>query len=138
MLKSVTALSAALILGAALVVPATTASAKDRGYGGSGCCGPIKPTTSYSTKKTHKHVRVYNDVWKKKYVKRIKLHTHITRIQPIIHIHKVVRHHTKLIGVVVPVKRHRTVHLPPIRHVTTSHVHLRPVCGCGGGGYGKY
>ena len=73
MLKSVTALSAALILGAALVGSATTASAKDRGYGGSGCCGPIKPTTSYSTKKTYKNVKVYKDVWKNKYVKRIKL-----------------------------------------------------------------
>lgn len=141
MLKSVTAFSAALILGAALVGSPTTADAKgykSGGYGGKGCCGPIRPTTSYSTKKVHKHVRVYSDVWKKKYVKRIKLHTHITRVQPIIHVHKVVRHHTKIVGVVVPIKKYRTVYLPPKKYVTTKHVHLKPVCSCSSGGYGGY
>jgi hypothetical protein len=144
MLKFVTSLSAALIVGWALVGSATTASAGGygKGYGGKGCCGPLPPSYKSHTVYKHKHIKKYRDVWKHQYFKRYKKHIHVTKIQPIIHVHKVTRVHTKLIGVVVPVHKKITTHLPPKWIVTTSTVHLRPVCGCssggyGGGGYGK-
>jgi hypothetical protein len=135
MLKFVTALSAAVIVGFALLGSATTASAGGYHRGG-GCCGPIPPSYSSSTKKVHKYIRHHRDVWRTRYVKRTKLHVHTSRIQPIYHIHTVTRHHTKLVGVVVPVRKHRTVWLPPHKIYTSSHVHLRPQCACGG--YGGY
>ena len=134
MLKFVTALSAALIIGWALAGSASTASAG--GYGKSGCCGPIKPSYSYSTKNVHKHITRRHDVWRTRYVKRIKRHVHVTRIQPIYHIHNVKRVHTKLVGVVVPVHVRKTHYLPPKRIVTSSTVYLRPQCACSG--YGRY
>jgi|ERR1041385_5153878 hypothetical protein len=148
MLKFATALSAALIVGSALVGSASTASAdgyRRGGYGGGGyggCCGPLPPSYSTNTVYKHKHIKKYHDVYRHKYFKRYKKHIHVTRIQPIIHVHKVTRVHTKLIGVVVPVHKRVTKWLPPKTIVTTSTVHLRPTCGCGGGygggGYGKY
>jgi hypothetical protein len=132
MLKFVTALSAALIMGWALVGSATTASA---GYRHHGCCGPIPPSYSYSTKKVHKYIRHDRDVWRTKYVKRTKRYVHVTRIQPIYHVHNVTRVHTKIVGVVHPVHQRVTQWLPARRYVTNSVVHLRPECGCS---YGRY
>jgi hypothetical protein len=132
MLKFVTALSAALIMGWALVGSATTASA---GYRHHGCCGPIPPSYSYSTKKVHKYIRHHRDVWRTKYVKRTKRYVHVTRIQPIYHVHNVTRVHTKIVGVVHPVHQRVTQWLPARRYVTNSVVHLRPECGCS---YGRY
>ena len=74
----------------------------------------------------HKHIKVYKDVWRTKYVKRIKLHMHVTRIQPIIHIHKVTRHHTRLVGVVDPVRNTQDGVSAAPEYVTNSHVYLRP------------
>ena len=140
-MKFVTTLSAAVIVGFALVGSATTASAGGyyRGGGGGygGCCGPIPPSYSTSTKKVHKYIKRHRDVWRVKHFKRYKVHVHTTRIQPVYHIHTVVRHHTKLVGVVVPVHKQRTVWLPPHKIYTSSHVHLRPQCACGGS-YGGY
>ncbi|MEJ0074342.1 MAG: hypothetical protein WDO17_02660 [Alphaproteobacteria bacterium] len=137
MLKFVTALSAALIVGWALVGSAGTASADGYRHGGyGGCCGPIRPSYSTNTVYKHKHIKKYHDVYRHKYFKRYKKYVHITKVQPIIHVHKVTRVHTKLIGVVVPVHKRMTKWLPPRVIVTTSTVHLRPTCGCGGGGYG--
>jgi hypothetical protein len=140
MLKFVTALSAALIIGWAVVGSATTASAG--GYGGyrhHGCCGPIKPSYTYTTKKVHKHITRRHDVWRTRYVKRYKRIVHVTRIQPIYHIHNVKRVHTKLVGVVHRVHQHSTQWLPPKKIYTSSTVYLRPQCACsGGGGYGRY
>jgi hypothetical protein len=147
MLKFVTALSAALIIGWALVGSATTASAGGYGYGKSGCCGPIAPKYYSHTVYKHKHINRYRDVWRHKYVKRIKRIVHVTKIQPIIHLHKVTRVHTKVIGVITPRYERHTHVLRPITHVTSSTVHLKPVCACsyggrggygGSGGYGRY
>src|SRR5436305_1113970 len=110
MLKFVTALSAAVIVGFALVGSASTASAGGyyRGGGGyGGCCGPIRPSYSSNTKTVHKYIKRHRDVWRVKHFKRYKVHVHTTRVQPVYHIHTVVRHHTKLVGVVVPVHKHR-------------------------------
>jgi|ERR1051325_416830 hypothetical protein len=143
MLKFVTALSAALIVGWTLVGSAGTASADSYGgYGsgggyGGGCCGPLPPSYSSNTVYKHRHITKHRDVWRHKYFKRYKKHIHITKIQPILHIHKVTRVHTKLIGVIVPIKKHVYKRLPDKVIVTTSTVHLKPVCGCGGGGYGR-
>jgi hypothetical protein len=143
MLKFVTALSAALIIGWALVGSATTASAGGYGYRhhGSGhhrCCGPIRPSYSVSTRYVHKHIRHNRDVWRTKHVKRIKRYVHVTRIQPIYHVHNVTRVHTKIVGVVVPVHVRKTHYLPPKRIVTSSTVYLRPQCACSSSGYGRY
>jgi hypothetical protein len=151
MLKFVTALSAALIIGWALVGTATTASAGGYGYGksgyghGYGCCGPIKPKYYSHVVYRHKHIKRYHDVWRHKYVKRIKRIVHVTKIQPVIHLHKVTRVHTKVIGVVVPRHERHTYVLRPITHVTSRTVYLKPVCACsygggygGSGGYGRY
>ena len=81
MLRFVTALSAALIVGWALAGSATTASAGGRHHG---CCGPIPPSYTYSTKKIHKTITHHHDVHRTKYVKRIKPIIHVTRIQPIV------------------------------------------------------
>lgn len=129
MLKFVTALSAALIIGFALVGSASTASA-GYGYGKSRCCGPIKPSYSYSTKKVHKYIRHNRDVWRTRYVHRTKRYVHVTRIQPIYHIRKVTRVHTRIVAVVRPVHVRITKYLPPKRYVTSSVVHLRPHCAC--------
>lgn len=137
MLKFVTALSAALIIGWALVGSATTANAGGYGYGKSRCCGPIKPSYSVRTKYVHKHIRHHRDVWRTKHVKRIKRYVHVTRVQPIYHVHNVTRVHTKVVGVVVPVHVRKTHYLPPKRIVTSSTVYLRPQCACSSG-YGRY
>lgn len=127
MLKSVTALSAALIMGWALVGSATTASA---GYRHHGCCGPVPPSYTYKVKKVYKNITRHRDVWRTKYVKRTKRIVHVLRIQPIIHIHNVTRVHTKIVGVVYPVHQRVTQYLPAKKYVTNSVVHLRPQCGC--------
>jgi hypothetical protein len=147
MLKFVTTLSAAVIAGCALVGSAAPASAGGygKGYGGGGCCGPIPPKYYSKTVYKHKHIKRVHDVWRHKYIPRIKRIVHVTNIRPIVHIHKVTRVHTKLIGVIKPVYQHHTHVLPARTHVTSSTVYLKPVCGCrygggghGGGGYGKY
>jgi hypothetical protein len=127
MLKSVTALWAALVVGCALIGSATDANAGKRCKG---CTGPLPPSYTYKTKTVHKHVTKYRDVLRKKYVKRIKPIIHVTRIQPVIHVRKVTRVHTHLVGVPYPVHRHVTQWLPPRHHVTSSVVYLRPQCGC--------
>jgi hypothetical protein len=132
MLKFVTALSAALIIGWALVGSATTASARHRHHG---CCGPIPPSYTYKTKKVYKNITRHHDVWRTRYVKRTKRIVHVTRIQPIVHVHNVTRVHTRIVGVVHPVHQRVTQWLPPRRYVTNSVVHLRPECGCSYGGY---
>jgi hypothetical protein len=90
----------------------------------------------------NKHITKYHDVWRHQYFKRYKKHIHITKIQPILHIHKVTRIHTKRIGVIVPVRVRLTQRLPDRVFVTHSTIHLKPVCGCssghGHGGYGRY
>ena len=64
-MKFVTALSAALIVGWALVgsattqMPASGAAAR--------CCGPLPPSYTYKTKKVHKHITRYRDVHRTKY-----------------------------------------------------------------------
>ena|SRR5947209_535880 len=143
MLKFVTSLSAALIVGWALVGSGTTASAGGYGKRG-GCCGPLPPSYSENTVYKKRHITKYYDVWRHKKYPRYKKYIHITKIQPILHIHKVTRIHTKLIPVTVPVKVHHTRRLPDKVIVTRSTIHLKPVCGCagggggyGGGGYGK-
>src|SRR5205823_14000513 len=129
MLKLVTALSAAVIVGFALLGSATTASAG--GYhrgGGHGCCGPIPPSYSSNTKTVNRYITRHHDVWRVKHFKRYKVHVHTTRIQPVNHIHTVIRHHTKLVGVIVPVHKHRTVWLHLRTVHTSSNVYLRPQC----------
>jgi hypothetical protein len=141
MLKFVTAFSAAVIVAFALVGSATTASAGGyhRGGGGyGGCCGPIPPKYTTSTRTVHKYIKHHRDVWRVKHFKRYKLKVHTTRIQPVYHVHTVIRHHTKLVGVIVPIHKKRTVWLHPRTIRTSSHVYLRPQCACGGGGYGGY
>lgn len=141
MLKLVSAFSAAVIVGFALIGSATTASAGGyyRGGGGHGCCGPIRPSYSSNTKVVNRYITRHRDVWRVKHFKRYKVHVHTTRIQPVNHIHTVIRHHTKLVGVIVPVHKHNTVWLHPRTVHTSSNVYLRPQCGCGGGGgYGGY
>jgi hypothetical protein len=130
MLRFVTALSAALVVGWTLVGSATIANA---GHHHKGChsCGPIAPSYTYKTKKVHKNVTHYRDVHRTKYVKRIHPIIHVTRIQPVVHVHNVTRVHTRIVGVVHPVHRHATQMLPAQRYVTNSVVYLRPQCGCG-------
>lgn len=128
MLRFVTALSAALIIGWALVGSATSASA---GHRHKGCCGPLPPSYTYSTKKVYKHIRRRHDVYRTRYVQRIKPIVHVTRIQPIVHVHNVTRVHTHLVGVVRPVHHRVTEYLPARTYVTNSVVHLPPECGCG-------
>jgi hypothetical protein len=127
MLKFVTALSAALIVGWALVGSATTASAGGRHYG---CCGATSPSYTYQTRNVYKHVTRYRDVWRTKYVKRVKRIVHVVRIRPIIHVHYVTRVHTRIVGVVYPVHVRVTQYLPAKKYVTSSVVHLRPQCAC--------
>ena len=127
MLKLVTALSAALIIGWALVGSATTASAR---HHRSGCCGPLPPSYTYKTKHVHKNVTRYRDVHRTRYVKRIKPIVHVTRIQPIVHVHNVTRVHTRTVGVVHPVHQRVTQWLPARQYVTNSVVHFRSGCGC--------
>src|SRR6188768_1244874 len=124
MLKFLTALSAALIIGWALVGSATTASAGHRQK------GPLPPSYTFNTKKVHEHVTRHRDVWRTRYVQRIKPIVHVTRIQPIVHVRNVTRVHTRVVGVVRPVHHHVTQVLPPRAYVTNSVVHLRPECGC--------
>ena len=76
MLKGVTSLCAALIVGLGLVGSATTASAYH--HRGHGCCGPVPPSYTYKTKKVHKNVTHYRDVWRTKYVPREKRIVHVT------------------------------------------------------------
>jgi hypothetical protein len=116
MLRFATALSAALVIGWALVGSASPASARHRHPG---CCGPLPPSYTYKTR----------------YVKRIKPIVHVTRIQPIVHVHNVTRVHTNLVGVAHPVHHRVTQWLPARYYVTNSVVHLRPNCGCSYGGY---
>jgi hypothetical protein len=124
MLKFVAPLSAALIVGWALVGSTTTASARARG-----CCGPLPPSYTYKTEKVHKTITRYRDVYRTKYVKRIKPIVHVTRIQPIIRIHNVTRVHTRIVGVVRPVHKRVTQRLPVWTYVT-SVAYPWPHCAC--------
>jgi|GEM_PF-2000659 len=140
MSKFVTALSAGLIIGFAFVGSATTASADSYGGGGygKGCCGPLPNSYSTNTVYKKRHITTYKDEYRYKKFKRYKKHIHTTKIQPILHIHKVTRVHTKLIPVTVPIKVKLTKRLPDRVYVTTSKVYLKPVCVCAGGyGGGK-
>ena len=133
MLKSVTALSAALIVAGTLIGSASPASARHNRH--HGCCGPLPPSYTYKTKHVYKHVTRHHDVWRTRYFKRIKPIVHVTRIQPIVHVRNVTRVHTRVVGVVRPVHHHVMQVLPPRAYVTNSVVHLRPECGCS---YGHY
>ena len=128
MLKCVTALSAALIAGWALVGSATDASAGH--HRRHGCCGPIAPKFTYKTKTLHKHVTHHRDVTRTRYVPRIKRIVHVTRVQPIVHVHNVTRVHTRIVGVVRPVHERVMQRLPARIYQTSSVVYLRPHCGC--------
>jgi hypothetical protein len=130
MLKFATALAAALVIGWALVGSATTASAGHHRH--HGCCGPIPPSYTYKTKNVYKNITRHHDVYRTKYFKRYHRIVHVTRIQPIVHVHNVTRVHTRLVGVVHPVHERATQWLPARTYVTNSVVHLRPECGCGG------
>jgi hypothetical protein len=127
MLKFGTALSAALIIGGALVGSASPASARHHHRG---CCGPIAPSYTYSTRNVYKNITRHHDVYRTRYVKRIKPVVHVTRIQPIVHVHNVTRVHTNIVGVVHPVHHRVTQWLPARHYVTNSVVHLPPECGC--------
>jgi hypothetical protein len=127
MLSYVTALSAALIAAAAFVGSASDANAHRR----HGCCGPIPPSYTHSTRTVNKHITRYRDVQRTRYVKRIHPIMHVTRIRPVIHVHQVTRVHTRIVGVPYPVHHHVTQWLPPRHYVTNSVVYLRPQCGCG-------
>jgi hypothetical protein len=133
MLRFATALSAALMIGWALVGSASPASAGYHRH--HGCCGPLPPSYSYKTRNVYKNVTRHHDVYRTRYVKRIKPIVHVTRIQPIVHVHNVTRVHTNLVGVVYPVHHRVTQWLPARHYVTNSVVHLRPNCGCSYGGY---
>jgi hypothetical protein len=135
MWKSVTA----LIVGCALAgftVPASADSYRPSHGGGGygGCCGPLPPSHSENTVYKKRHITKYYDVWRHKKFPRYQKHIHTTKIQPILHIHKVTRVHTKLIPYTVPIKVKHTKWLPEKVYVTTSKVYLRPECGCSGGG----
>jgi hypothetical protein len=138
MLKWVTAFSAVLIVGWSLVGSAGTASADGyRHHGGyGGCCGPVRPSYSSKTVYKHKYINKYRDVWRHKHVTKIKRHYHLTRIQPIHHINTVTRVHTKIIAHVKPVHHYDVKVLPPKNIYTSRTLYLKPVCGCGHGGYG--
>ena len=128
MLKFGSALFAALIMAWALVGSAATASAGHHRH--HGCCGPIPPSYTYKTKNVYKHITRHHDVYRTRYVKRIKRYVHVTRIQPIVHIHNVKRVHTNIVGVVHPVHERATQWLPARTYTTSSTVYLRPECGC--------
>jgi len=125
MLKSLTALSAALIVAGTLIGSASPASARHNRH--HGCCGPLPPSYTYKTKHVYKHVTRHHDVWRTRYFKRIKPIIHVTRIQPVIHVRKVTRVHTRLVGVVYPVHRHVTQVLPARKYVTNSRFRTRHV-----------
>lgn len=126
MLKAGSALFAALIFGWTLVGSAATANAGQR----RGCCGPLPPSYTYKTKNVYKNITRHHDVYRTKYVKRIKPIVHVTRIQPIVRVHNVTRVHTNIVGVVYPVHQRLTEYLPARRYETNSVVYLRPSCGC--------
>ena len=117
----------ALIVGWVLVGSAATASAGHRHHG---CCGPIPPSYTYSTRNVYKNITRNHDVYRTRYVKRTHRIVHVTRIQPIVHVHNVTRVHTNIVGVVHPVHQRGTQWLPARHYVTNSVVHLRPECGC--------
>lgn len=127
MLKLVSALFAGLIAGWALVGSTTTASAHYRHYG---CCGPVAPSYIFKTKKVYKNYTHVRNVWRTKYVKRNHLIVHVTRIQPIVHVHNITRVHTKVVGMVRNVHVWKTKYLPAKKYYTNQVVHLRPHCAC--------
>src|SRR5215831_7487429 len=113
MLKYAISLFAALVVGWVLVGSATPASAGH--HRGHGCCGPIPPSYTHSTRTVHKNVVRKHDVYRTKYVPRIKHIVHVTRIQPVVHVHDVTRVHTRIVDVVHPV-HHRVTQVLPPRH----------------------
>jgi hypothetical protein len=129
MLRFATALSAALIIGWALLGSASPASAHHHRHH-HGCCGPLPPSYTYKTRNVYKNITRHHDVYRTRYVKRIKPIVHVTRIQPIVHIHNVTRVHTNIVGVVHPVHHRVTQWLLARTYVTNSVVHLPPNCGC--------
>ena len=119
MLKTVTALLGALIAAWVLVGSATEASA-GYGYRHHGCCGPLPPSYSYSTKNVHKHITRHHDVYRTQYVKRVKRYVHVTRIQPIYNIHVVKRIHHRVVAHVRPVHVWKKVWLAPKKYYSYS------------------
>src|SRR3954454_15718403 len=117
MLKAVTALSATVIAGWALVGSATDASAHYRHHG---CCGPIAPTYHVHNKVIHKLQALSRRVTyplRAPYPRIID----ITRIRPIIHISDVTRIHHHKVALVHPRHEHHTQWLPARKYVTHSY-----------------
>ncbi len=126
MLKVTSALIFASIAGAALIGGVGSASAGHH----ADCCGPIPPTETSSTVEKVSHVTRYHDEWKKNFVDRTKLYVHVTRVQPVVYVHNVLRVHYVTVPVIRPVHVARVEYLPPQQVVTSSVVHINEGCVC--------
>ena len=126
MLKSLSALCAALIAGWILVGAATEANAGHRRCGG---CGPIPPSYTYKTVNKVTHRTRYRDVSRTRYVQRVRRIIHVTRVRPIVRIHQVTRVHHHTVAVVRNAYVSRTQYLPARTYVTNSVRHSYD-CGC--------
>jgi hypothetical protein len=145
MLKSKSALIAAVIVGGALAGSTSTASAQAQGWGWGwgqqapapvvagdyGCCGGGHAGTSYVYKTVNKvsHRTRYHDVWRTRYVNRVHKIVHVTRIRPIVYIHSVARVHYRTVARVHNVHVWRTEYLPA-RKIVTSSVKNYYDCNC--------
>lgn len=127
MLDKTSALLVATLAGAALVGVTPDARGGER-HGN--CCGPIPPTQTSSTVEKVSHVTRYHDEWKKNYVDRTKLYLHVTRVQPVVYVHNVLRVHYVTVPVIRPVHVSRVEYLPPQQVETSSVVHINEGCVC--------
>ena len=127
MVKSGTAVFAALAAGAVLVAATVTAGAHYR-HGGRDCCGPIPPSYSHSVVNVVHHQTEYRDTWHKHYVHRVKLYVHVKEYRPIYDIHVVTRVHDQTVAVVHPRHVVRTEWIAPERNVTYSTEHIQEPC----------
>ena len=122
MIKLVTASIAALLAGGVVAGSATSASAHYGSSYGHGCahCGPIAPTFHVHTIYTHKSETLIHNKSVTVHVPRYHRIITVTRVQPIINVHKVtvVHHHT--ICYKKDVFSSKVEHLRPIIHTDVS------------------
>lgn len=124
MIKSVTALSAALLAGCVLAGSAPTATAR------CSACGPIPPQTYYKTVHPAQYYTRYRDVSVYNRVNRVRQIFNVTRVQPIVYINEVTRVHHHTIVQVSNAYQDVTQYVAPLTYVYRSVQHYYD-CGCG-------
>ncbi|KQT89037.1 hypothetical protein ASG59_14355 [Methylobacterium sp. Leaf466] len=123
-MKSITAVSAALIAAVSFMGTSDAANAGCRS------CGPVAPVYKYRTVNKVSHMTQYRDVRRTNYVHKTRHIYNVTRVRPIVQVHTVTRVHHHSVPVI------HNVSVSSVQRLPTQYVHSNSVrnvyhgCGC--------